>query len=69
MPDNAQGIIPEKVETFLDGQVYPCTNKDLMRTASANGAGPEVLEILERLPPGHYASPMEVSEAVERLKM
>ncbi len=39
-----------------------------MRTARGNGAGPEILSIMERLPHERYASPEEASEAVEKLR-
>ncbi len=60
---------PLRVETYLNGQIFPCSREDLMRTARGNGAGPEILSIMEYLPHERYASPEEVSQAVERLRM
>jgi hypothetical protein len=47
---------------------YPISKIALIRNAEEKGADEKVLRILKKIPLKDYATPTDVSEAIERLK-
>jgi hypothetical protein len=72
-PENSQVVEleqagPAQVQGFLKQAVYPLSNEQLLATARAAGATPEVLLALEQLPAREYGSQAEVSDALGELQ-
>ncbi len=54
------GHSPANVSHNLRGVEFPARKQDLMRQARENGAEPAVLEVIEAMPEGEYASMADV---------
>ena len=54
------GHSPANVSHHLEGIDFPASKQDLIRQARDNGAGDDVLEVIEAMPQGQYASMADV---------
>jgi hypothetical protein len=57
------GKSPSKVQSYLKGASYPARKADLIRTAQANSASPEVMGVLEALVDQEFGGPQDVMKA------
>jgi hypothetical protein len=57
------GKSPSNVQTYLKGVSYPASKNDLIRTAKANGASPDVMGILNGLGDQEFGGPQDVMKA------
>lgn len=55
---------PIEIQRYLSGVDYPVTKDQLLEKARDNGAGEDVLSVLEKLPERDYHGPNAVSEEV-----
>ncbi len=53
------------VSQYLRGVAFPVTKQDLLRLARSGSARPALLQAIEAMPDGHYASIDEVMEALD----
>ena len=53
---------PTEVRRLLDGYRFPAPKKSVVERVQQLGAGAEVLDALQRIPEGVYASAGEVAE-------
>lgn len=58
---------PIEVQKYLKGVDYPATKKDLVEKARSNGAGKEILSLIEDLKEDEFANPAEVSKGIGHL--
>jgi hypothetical protein len=61
-------VNPVQLQKFLKGVDYPATRQVLIENAKKNGADENVLSTLEQLPDGKFDAPVDVSQAVAKLK-
>lgn len=59
---------PIQIQKFLKGVDYPASRKDLVDTASRNGADENVLYTLRQIPERTYEGPSGVAKEIGKLK-
>jgi hypothetical protein len=59
---------PVQIQKLLAGVDYPVQKGQLIEQARKEGAGKEILEVLEALPEREYSSPVSVSKELGKLK-
>jgi hypothetical protein len=57
------GQSPSNVQSYLKGVSYPASKEDLVRTARANGAPQEVMQIIQGFAEDEFGGPQEVMKA------
>jgi Protein of unknown function (DUF2795) len=57
-------VSPIDIQKALSGMDYPARKEDIVRHAEQNGADPEVLDALKKIPDREYEGPSGVSSAV-----
>lgn len=60
------GHSPANVTQHLKGVHFPATKQELARRAEDNGAGPEVLESIRKMPDDEYRSMADVMKGYGR---
>jgi len=60
-------VSPIALQKALRGIGYPATTADLLDRARQNGAGDDVLAVLQDLPDREYSGPNQVTSAVAEL--
>jgi len=66
--DNSLHVSPATLEHFLKGIHFPCDKQDLQSQAQSNGAGNDVLNLLDNFEDGQYNSVVEVAKEVGRIE-
>ncbi len=56
------------VQAYLKGAMYPTGKQRLMDTAKSNGAPPEVMKTIEKMPEKQYISPTHVTKELGKLE-
>ncbi|HNY64016.1 MAG TPA: DUF2795 domain-containing protein [Deltaproteobacteria bacterium] len=56
-----------ELQQYLHGIHYPADKDDLMKTARANKAPQDVVDLIKRLPDQSYPSPADVNKAVGKI--
>ncbi|NJL83234.1 MAG: DUF2795 domain-containing protein [Chloroflexaceae bacterium] len=59
---------PVQIQKHLKGIDYPASKQDLVKHAQQQGAGDEVLDVLNQLPEEQYETPTDVSKAVGEIE-
>ncbi|MCG6539104.1 DUF2795 domain-containing protein [Pseudomonas sp. KSR10] len=54
------GESPANVSTYLKGIDYPAKKQDLVEHAKNNGAEPEVIDVINRMPEQEYGNMADV---------
>lgn len=62
------GISTAEVQTFLKGMDYPASKDDLIQQAKDNGAGSDVISLLNKLPDQEYRVPTDVNEQIGKIE-
>jgi hypothetical protein len=57
----ANQVSPIELQKHLAGVDYPASKDDLVNRASKQGAGDDVIEVLQRIPDREYDGPNAVS--------
>ncbi len=60
-------VNPIEVQSYLKGTHYPAEKQELVDTASRHGANDRIMDKLERIPEGRYASPAQVNKELGRI--
>ncbi len=60
-------VNPIQVQKYLKGVNYPASRRDLIETARREGADPNVIATLERIPDRIYHGPTGVAEEIGKL--
>ena len=63
----ADKVTPIEVQKHLKGIDYPASKEDIIDYAEQQGAGEEIISLLEKIPDEEYETPAELSKALGEL--
>jgi len=61
-------VNPIEIQKYLKDVHYPVTKEELVRRAEEHGASKNIREALEHLKANEFKTPMEVSQAISKVK-
>jgi hypothetical protein len=62
------GISTAEIQSFLKDMDYPASKDDLIERAKENGAGNDVISLLDQLPDQEYTRPTDVNAEIGKIE-